>query len=152
MKKILVYTTLILACFSSCTLNSTQEATLNNALSTYVNAHNNGAVLSYVGVIYPPAVAYYKDQGDSTFHYKFDLSAESERPLLTDGTILGTKKENQSIHVKYRFAQLHDVFEGDSEYKIHYAITEDDGVNWFFLQEMDYLNDTIMSLEKRLFK
>lgn len=109
-------------------------------------------MLSFVGVVYPPVVAHYKNKGDSSFHYKFDLSTESNRPLLTDGTILGTKKDDRTIHIKYRFSELNDVLDGGSEYKIHYAITEDDGVNWFFLEEVDYLNDSILNKNNRLFE
>lgn len=152
MKNIGISFVLSLVFLAGCTLNSSQEASLNNAMSTYVSAHNNGAVLSYVGVIYPPAVAYYKNKGDSTFHYKFDLSTEADRPLLTDGTILGTKTAGMDIQIKYRFAELEELHSGESLHKIHFALSENDGENWFFIEEKDYFNDTILPQNKRLFE
>ena len=78
---------LLLIVLSSCSLNSTQEQSLNSAKVSYINSKNNGSVMSYVAYTLPEAVAYYKSKGDSVFQKRFDLSKEQLSEFIQDGNI-----------------------------------------------------------------
>lgn len=135
----------------ACTLNADQEASLHKAMTKYINGYNDGEVAAYVAYTYPNAVAYYKTQGDSLFKEKYSLSAEFNRPFLQDGTILEIESDKGVIHVKYEFMSIgfNDNLDPVAE-EIIYAISEDDGNSWFFLDEKDYNNDEIIEKNKRL--
>ncbi len=147
--KIWMFTLFLL--LGSCTLNADQEVSLNNALTSYINSRNNGAVMSYVAYTHPKVVSHYKNEGDSAFQSRFDVSNEYTRPFFQDGLIRTTQKNNNTIHVKYQFKKIEDY-----DYDMHVseaaviAISEDEGQNWFFTDEDDYFNTTIFKNNERL--
>ena len=142
---------LLLLLLSSCTLNADQEASLNSAVSTYINAINNGQATLYVGFTYPAAVAYYENQGDSIFKKRFTLEDVEERSFLQDGNIMNSASEGESYQVHYEFLCFDGYYE-EVEKKNIYAISDDNGISWFFIDEEDYTNDAILALDKRLIK
>lgn len=145
---------LLLLFAASCSLSSDQESALNNAVNAYTQARNNGQVMTYVAFTYPNVVAYYKDQGDSSFVERFGGSEDLDSySFIQDGNIREIENSGNKIHVKYSFLELDDIFYGAQGSEIIiYAISEDDGQNWFFIDEEDYLNASILNENERLIK
>lgn len=134
-----------------CSLNANQEASLNEAVVSYVNSKNNGVVMSYVAFTHPNAVAFYKNQGDSAFTEKFDLSNSEFDPFLQDGNIKEIKSSGNNITVKYNFLNITgDYFEEVANDFVLFAISDDAGETWFFIEEADYYNNDIISPESRM--
>lgn len=145
------YILILLLILTSCSLNADQEASLHQAMVSYVNSRNNGAVMSYVGYTHPNVVAYYKEQGDSLFQTHFDVSNEEKRPFFQDGIIQQIESEGENIHVKYEFQKFEYVeFNEEVKKVVIFAITENDGKAWFFAEEQEYYNDKIILKNKRL--
>ena len=132
-----------------CTLSAEQERVLSEAQRAYIDARNNADVLRFVGFTHPNVVAYYKNDADSSFQKKFDLSMDNYN--IQDGTIRMIKKEGKTIHIDYLFKTLEkdnfDVF-GQEIHII--AISEDHGDSWFFLDETDYRNEQIIAPKYQL--
>ena len=138
---------------TSCSLNADQEASLHQALVSYVNSRNNGAVMSYVGYTHPNVVSHYKNQGDNLFQAHFDVSNEEERPFFQDGIIQTIESDEEIIHVQYEFQKFEYIRYNDEVKKaIIFALTENGGKSWFFAEEEEYYNDKIISKNKRLIK
>lgn len=146
------YFCFVLLLTGSCTLSSSQEATLHQAVTSYVDAHNNGALMAYVGYTHPNVVGYYMDQGDSAFRQKFELfSPESGGSYLEEGTVKEIEMENDQIHVRYIFDSFTDMDYDSTEDQIGViAISIDEGVTWFFAEEEDYKNEKIFSKDEQL--
>jgi hypothetical protein len=146
------YFCFVLLLVGACTLSSKQEATLHQALTSYVNAHNEGFVKSYVGYTHPNVVGYYEDQGDSIFRQKFELfSPENGGDFLQDGTVKEIEIKGEQLHVHYVFDRFNEPNLDSSVDKINIiAISVDDGESWFFVEESDYKNDKIFSKDERL--
>ncbi len=136
---------------SSCSLNATQEASLNNAKTSFINSKNNGTVMSYVAFTLPEVVSYYKNQSDSIFQQRFDLSSKETTDFLSNGNIRVVEESSSLIHVKYEFTNVN--FEDVSQEKvIVFALSDNAGKSWFFAEENDYFNDDILPDSKRLIK
>lgn len=134
----------------SCTLSADQEIALNRATTRYLDARNNGEIMSYVSLTYPKAVSFYKQKGDDAFKAKFG-SDSTELSFIQDGNIRVTSSTNNVIHVKYSFLKIiGDPYGNLSEEIFIYAISEDDGRSWMYLDEIDYLNDEILTSNERL--
>ena len=136
---------------SSCSLSSSQEVALNTAKTSYINSKNNGTVMSYVAFTLPEVVAFYKNQSDSIFQERFDLSSDEFSDFLTNGNIREIVKNSPEIHVKYEFTNV-NVEDVASSKVIVFALSKNDGITWFFAEKNDYFNDEILSPEKRLIK
>ena len=149
MKKIASLSFLFLLFLTACSLNATQEASLNNAKVSFINAKNNGSVMSYVAFTLPEAVAYYKDQGDSVFQKRFDLSGTNYNSFIQDGNIREIRQEEGEIQVKFEFLEV-NMDEVSKETLTLYALSKNEGVSWFFLEKEDYFNDDIFPSDKRL--
>lgn len=137
----------------ACTLNADQEASLNNAMFAYINSRNKGVVMSFVAYTHPDVVNYYKTAGDSIFTGKFDLMQYENPYELNDGNILTINSDGDIIHVQYSFTSL--IFgtnEIVNEDFIIFALSDDNGISWSFMEEDDYLNDQIMDPSDRLIK
>ena len=144
---------LLLLILGACALNADQEASLNNAMVSFVNSKNNGAVMSYVAFTHPNAVAFYKEKGDSIFKARFDLSNAENDAFLQDGNIREIQHDKSKIHVKYSFLSVEsDIYENKATEVIIFAISEDKGNSWFFIDERDYTNNDIIESTNRLIK
>lgn len=138
---------------AACTLNADQEASLNNAMFAYINSRNKGVVMSYVAYTHPIVVDYYQSLGDSSFTEKFDVLQNETRYKLNDGTIIETKSEGNSIHVQYSFNLITpESNKITKDNVIIIAISDDNGVSWYFMDEDDYSNNQIMDPLHRLIK
>ncbi len=141
----------LLLLLGSCTLNADQEASLNNALTSYINSRNNGAVMSYVAFTHPNVVNHYKNAGDSVFQSHFDVSNEYTRPFFQDGLIRSTEKNGNTIHVKYLFKKIEaNDFDRQMTDAIIIAMSNDNGTSWFFAEEEDYFNWKIFKKDELL--
>ena len=143
---------LLFLLLAACTLSASQEASLQKAMSSYINAHNNGAVMAYVGFTHPNVVGFYKDKGDSVFRERFELFApENGGDFLQDGNIQKIETKGNAIHVQYVFDsyQVRGLDERFSKVGI-IAISSDQGKTWFFADKSDYINDTIFKKADRL--
>lgn len=145
------YFCFVLLLAGACTLSSSQEATLHQAVTSYVDAHNNGAVMAYVGYTHPNIVGFYEDKGDSVFRQKFELfSPENGGDFIEDGNVKEIEKRKGQIHVRYVFDSYTEK-ENDGIYGELgvIAISIDDGKTWFFAEEEDYKNEKIFSKDEQ---
>ena len=135
-----------------CSLSADQEAQLSASVKDYIDAHNEGKVVSFVAFTHPNVVDHYLQKGDSIFQSKFTLlRAEEGGGHLQDPTIQTIESKGNNIQVQYRVLSVYDqLFEMRSEEKDIYAISHDDGETWFFVKEKDYLNSKIFTEEDRL--
>jgi hypothetical protein len=135
-----------------CSLNADQEASLNRAMMSYVNSHNNGTVMSFVSFTHPDVVGYYENKGDEAFRKKFELFAEEDGgDFLQDGIIREIESEGNNIHVEYTFMSIENrIYEQVGKELEIIAISEDNGSTWFFVDATDYINDAIFDKKKRL--
>lgn len=142
----------ILLLAGSCALSSSQEATLHQAVTSYVDAHNNGAVMAFVGYTHPNVVGFYENQGDSSFRQKFELfSPENGGDYLEESSVKEIESGNGQIHVRYIFDVYKEVnFEYAYDEVGIIALSPDDGVTWFFAEEKDYKNEKIFSKDEQL--
>lgn len=130
-------------------MNATQEASLNVALTKFVAAKNEGRVMEYVALTHPNAVAHYTGRGDEAFQRRFDLSNSSL--FLERDRMLQVVSDNENFQIEYRF----HVYEDESNalnsktYSI-FGMSDDSGETWFFLEEHDYYNDSILPSQQRL--
>ena len=109
--------------------------------------------MSYVAFTHPKAVAYYKEKGDSVFKERFDLSDAEKAAFLQDGNIREIERTNSTIHVKYNFLSVEgDYYESKASEVTIFAISNDDGNSWFFIDEKDYMNPEIIEPSNRLIK
>lgn len=135
-----------------CSLNSTQEAALNNAVLSYVESHNGGAVMKFVSITHPNVVAYYKGMGDDAFKRKFELFSQLDGgDYIQDGTVWEIETEGKTIHARYTFLSVEETYDLFNSTEIEViAISEDNGVTWFFVDATDYKNDSVFKDDFRL--
>lgn len=136
----------------SCSLNSDQEASLNQHLSKYLQARNGCMMVGIVGFTYPEYIRELKDQGDSALIKAMDCSQNIEKGIFySDPTLRKVKKENNRIHVYYE-VDVANNRAGNSTKRAEglYAISEDDGVTWFFLPKEVYSDKNTCASLKRL--
>lgn len=152
MRIIQFLTVLLLLAFAGCSLNSDQEKSLNDAMSKYLKSRNEEQLMAYIAYTHPNAVAYYLAKGDSAFKKRFTIvNDEGFAPYLQDGNIREIKKEGNKIHVRYAFLLVtDDYYEVKGEDAYIYAISEDEGNSWYFIDEKDYLNNEIVKAKERL--
>ncbi len=143
---------LLFLLLAACTLSASQEASLQKAMSSYIAAHNNGAVMTYVGFTHPSVVGFYRDKGDAVFRQHFELfDQENGGDFLQDGNIQKIETKGNTIHVHYIF-DSYEVRGLDERFtKVEMiAISIDEGKTWFFANRRDYMNDSIFNPTERL--
>lgn len=145
---------LLLILLVSCGLNATQEKELNKAVHDYLDAVNQKNRLVEVAYTYPEVIQYYINLGDDQFKAKFEKAENDEEypSFLEDPSIISMVTANDKIHIKYLIAEKAGEFYYSEKIdeKIIYAISNDDGKSWFFMDEIDYLNNDIIDEENRL--
>ena len=137
---------LLLLIFQACTLSASQEASLNSAKTSFIKSKNEGMVMSYVAFTLPEVVSYYKNQSDSSFQQKFNLS-ENNRVSLTNSNVKKVKRDEDVIHEKYDFYDSKKVVD---ERQVIFALSKNNGKSWFFIDRIDYFNNNIFPENKRL--
>ncbi|MCO4813703.1 MAG: hypothetical protein KC454_03260 [Flavobacteriales bacterium] len=146
MKNLCVFGLLLLF-FQSCALSASQEASLNSAKTSFVKSKNEGLVLSYVAFTLPEVVAFYKNQSDSSFQKRFDLSSINAEVYLMDGNVKEVVSKGMNIHVKYDFQNSQSE---ENTREMIFALSNNDGKSWYFAEGEDYFNTNIIPEGKRL--
>lgn len=149
MKIITLFVPILFLFLLSCTLNSEQEAELNESTQSYLTARHNGAILMYVSKTHPEVIRFYKNLGDSSFIQKFELSPTEF--TINDASIERIKKSSDDIHVLYTSQSIG--YESGSEDKEEFkfvAISADNGHQWLYMDYEDYVNKSIAPSLKRL--
>lgn len=136
----------------ACSLNSEQERQLNKSLSNYLNARNSGSILEYTSLIYPELIRDWKTSGVDTLKEKVKLKTDTTELKRYDNPfIILTKKENKNIHIKYQLDCYQNEYTSSEKTKVNlYAISDDLGKSWFFMDEKDYSNTKTCKKLKRL--
>lgn len=136
----------------ACSLNSEQERQLNKSLSNYLNAKNSGSILEYSSLIYPELIREWKTSGIDTLKEKVKLKTDTTELKHYDNPyIILTKKENKTIQIKYQLDCYQNEYTSSEKTKVYlYAISDDEGKSWFFVDEKDYLNPQSCKKLKRL--
>ena len=106
-----------------------------------------GLVLSYVAFTLPEVVAFYKNQSDSSFQKRFDLSSINAEVYLMDGNVKEVVSKGMNIHVKYDF---HNSQSEENTREMIFALSNNDGKSWYFAEGEDYFNTNIIPEGKRL--
>ncbi len=149
MKLITVLIPILIVFLFACTLNSEQEAELNESTQSYLAARQNGAILMYVSKTHPEVIRYYKSLGDSSFIKKFELSPSEFS--ISDASIEQIQKNNDEIHVLYTSQSVEHMFSSEMKDTFKFvAISTDDGQQWLYMDFEDYVNKSIAPSIERL--
>lgn len=146
MKYISFTLALLLALISSCSLTPEQEEAFSRQKGLYINSINEGSVLATVSMTYPCFVAYAKKQGPDFFRKTFH--SDPEETHIGPQFIVDTKQKGKHIHILFQ-AEV-ELADKAPEVKKFTGISEDGGVNWFFMNYNDYRNKNICPQFKRL--
>lgn len=140
----------ILLLLVACTLDSKQEERLNTGLSKYIKSYNEDLMLQYTALTHVKVVAHYKALGEKEFVNHFQQNKDSVHVYYGEFFMKDTKEQGKNIQRCYTVAKYTEYKEIDDKYEI-YAISEDEGNTWFFVNEDDYFNKDI-KIKTRLFK
>ena len=142
----------ILLFITSCSLNGKQEAALSKALTDYLRSRNESNSVLYISFQMPCVVAHYKSLGDSVFLAQYDLVNNTSYNGYWDNFSL--KKivtDDKNIQVAYELDALHDTDNLSDLKKVKlFALSDDDGENWFFMENEVYNDSTICKNIPRL--
>lgn len=147
MKKSILF--LFLLSLFSCQLDSKQEEKLNNSFQSYINAYNKDLTLELVAFTHVSVVKHYKSISNQDFIDHFHQK-DSTHIFYGDYFVKETKQKNSDLQRCYTIEQYTADELLKSNYRI-FAISSDNGNNWFFVNEDDYFNKEI-PIPTRLFK
>lgn len=126
---------LILPLIFTCSLSADQEKSLNQATVKYMFAMNNDLFLSKAAATHPLFLRYYKNQGAEKFKAHFSTSDST----YTDPVIGTTETNGNVIHIQLKVALVGKMSSEKAKERISvYAVSEDGGKNWFFIDGRDY--------------
>lgn len=126
---------LILPLIFACSLSADQEKSLNQATVKYMFAMNNDLFLSKAAATHPLFLRYYKNQGTEKFKAQFASSDST----YTDPVIGTTETKGDVIHIQLKVALVGKMNSEKAKDRIPvYAVSEDAGKNWFFIDGKDY--------------
>lgn len=149
-RRLYFFISICLVVLTQCTLSGEQEDRLNNQLMKYMDAYNANNSLQLVALTHPAVVRFYKNQGDTVFLNTF-RQKEAIHPVRTfyeNSLNRETKAISKSIQRKFWVEKYTETEEINHEYAI-FALSEDGGNTWFFVNQDDYFNSKIPL--KRLF-
>lgn len=121
--------------FSACGLNASQEKSLNMAVAKYLFAVNEDLKLSRASYMHPSVLKYYKNKGQREFKNLF----VREKMLWTDAVVGKIKTNGEMVQAELKIAlKEHEYAVPEKERISIYAISDDNGQSWFFVEERDY--------------
>ena len=129
----LVVTVVLIAFLQSCILNSKQEASLNKHVSKYTYALNDCKTMGVVGYTFPSYVRELLAKGDAVF---IDSLKCNSNQFIYVPYQTSVKKNGDEIQAKYEFSM--EFGDGISGKSCFYAISVDNGNNWYFLNKHVY--------------
>lgn len=119
----------------SCGLDSSQEKSLNLALSKYLFAVNSDLKLSRASYTHPAILKHYKSKGNNAFKTLF----KKEDGIWRDAVMGKIANDGKLIHVQLKvLTSVYFQSDRSNERFEIYAISSDDGNSWFFVEGKDY--------------
>lgn len=119
----------------ACGLNASQEKSLNMAVAKYLFAVNEDLKLSRASYIHPSVLKYYKKKG----HKKFKNIFVKEEMIWTDAVLGKTESKGNTVQVELKIALKKNEYSTPQKERISiFALSEDNGSSWFFVEERDY--------------
>lgn len=146
--KLLITIGLSVWLLTGCTLSGEKENRLNNQFNRYLDAYNKRNTLVFTALTNDQVVKYYTQQPQEVFEAHFNPNFDSIPTFLSNPLNRDTKTEGKIIQRKYSVERYTETQEINHDYFI-FALSEDEGNTWFFVNEDDYFNDKIPL--KRLF-
>jgi hypothetical protein len=120
---------------STCGLNASQEKSLNMAVAKYLFSVNEDLKLSRASFMHPSVLKYYKDKGQREFKNLF----VTEKMLWTDAVVGKIKTNGEMVQAELKIALKEDEYSVPEKERISiYALSDDNGLSWFFVEENDY--------------
>ncbi|MFN5418662.1 MAG: hypothetical protein ACK5B9_16500 [Flavobacteriia bacterium] len=152
MKSRFLYFLFLSVLVASCSLSASQEQELNKQMGLFLDAKEKNTVLLIVSKTHPSYVKYAKSKGNFYFKEAFQ-EKDVEDLVYIDPIILQIESEGDKIHVLYEIEREYILNGENKEEKIKIvALSEDDGVNWYFLNYGAYMNKNICKDITRLLK
>ena len=133
---------------ASCSLNAEQERNLNKSIIKFLFSVNKELKLSVAAATHPLILRQLKDDG----YEKLKSYLDPKYNIWTDAVIGKTKIKGDVIHIELKVAQVSKQTYEKNDKRIRlYAISEDNGKNWYFVDYKLYESDYCKKL-KRLLK
>lgn len=130
----------------ACELSASQEQELNRQSGLYLRAVRTESIISVVAMTHPKVVRYAQQKGDAYFRDFFS------NDKIGSWNLYGTPVVNQ-VKKKGRRLEVHYLMEGEGEKKgALVAISEDEGLHWFFVPKKIYMNKNVAPGLVRLLK
>lgn len=139
---------LIFFTVASCSLNAEQERNLNKSIIKYLFSVNRELKLSIAAATHPFILRELKEDGDE----KLKAYLEPKHHIWTDAIIGKTKMDGAIVHIELKVALISkETFEKAPNRIRLYAISEDNGENWYFVDYKIYESNYCKKF-KRLIK
>ena len=133
---------------ASCSLNAEQERNLNKSIIKFLFSVNKELKLSVAAATHPLILRQLKEDG----HEKLKSYLDPKYNIWTDAVIGKTKIKGDVIHIELKVAQVSKQTYEKNDKRIRlYAISEDNGKNWYFVDYKLYESEYCKKL-KRLLK
>jgi hypothetical protein len=85
--------------------------------------------------MHPSVLKYYKDKGQREFKNLF----VTEKMLWTDAVVGKIKTNGEMVQAELKIALKEDEYSVPEKERISiYALSDDNGLSWFFVEENDY--------------
>lgn len=119
----------------ACGLNASQEKSLNMAVAKYLFAVNEDLKLSRASYTHPSVLKFYKKKGQNEFKNLF----VKEEMIWTDAVLGKIVTKGNAVQVELKVALKKDEYSSPEKERISiFALSEDNGSSWFFVEEHDY--------------
>lgn len=143
--------------FSSCSLSTQQELSLNKSINSMIEARNDGDGLSYLNHTHPSIVKHFKKLGDSLLKKKFQEVPESvsrygyeeDYVFWGSGYVKEVKHKDTIIQARIEIQLYQDHSKIDSTVTF-YATSFENETDWLFASAADY-TASYFPVEQRLF-
>ncbi len=148
MNKWIIAFSLVLVLFS-CSLTATQETNFNAQAANYLKAVNGGLMLKVITKTHPSYVKHIKLKGDEIFKKTFSKK-NIRKERVSNIEVRQIKEKDYSIQIAF-MAESKDFFNETIERKPYVAISENNGLDWYFVPYKVWKNKNIYLKVKRLF-
>ncbi len=147
MNKWIIACSLMLVLFS-CSLTATQETNFNAQSASYLKAVNGGVMLKVITKTHPSYVKHMKAKGDEIFMKTFSKK-NIRKERVSNIEVRQIKKKDYSIQIAF-MAESKDYFNETIDRKPYVAISENNGLDWYFVPYKIWKNKGIYLKVRRL--
>ena len=120
---------------TSCSLNAEQERNLNKSIIKYLFSVNRELKLSIAAATHPLILRELKEESDE----KLKAYLKPKHHIWTDAIIGKSKIKGQIFHIELKVALISKESYEKAPNRIRlYAISEDNGKNWYFVDYKIY--------------